>query len=174
MKKIMIVFFLIMILLSTGCTKKGRESLEKYSDILTVSDLRKAISYPGIIEKEVVKNPNGVHISFYAEVNTHEKREAGEIFIAHIEYLISSEKKLVNDMKTSKPITGISDRAWYDTFEKGNAELFFYIADKNILVGLEGRAEGSGYTPSTFIQKEGFILLAKLIEKRLKSNQTIK
>jgi hypothetical protein len=71
-------------------------------------------------------------------------------------------------MKTSESIIGIGDRAWYDSFTNGNADLIFYVEDENILVGIEGYTEGSDKPPTTLINKEGFILLAKLIEKRLK------
>ncbi len=74
----------------------------------------------------------------------------------------------MKDMKTSEPITGIGNRAWYDSFESGDAEMIFYVADKNILVGIEGHTKGADNLTSTFINKKGFILLAKLIEKRLK------
>ncbi len=158
-----------MILISIGCSKKEREPLEKYSDIFTVTDLRTVISYPGIIEKKVVKAPEGVHINFYVRESIHKKKNNGsEIFIAHIEYLMSSEKELIEDMKTSETISGIGGHAWYDSFKNGSAELIFYIPDKNILVGLEGYTKGEDFPPSTFIKKEGFIRLAKLIEERLK------
>lgn len=165
MTKIMMIFLSVMILVSMGCIKKERDPLGKYSDIFTLADLRRVISYPGIIEKQVAIKPQAVHIKFYIQANT---RKGDEIFIANIEYLISSERELIKYMKTSEPITGIGDRAWYDSFEKGSAGLIFYVADKNILVGLEGRTKGSDYPPSTFINKEEFIIIAKLIEKRLK------
>lgn len=170
MIKIMGIFLSVIILLSSGCAKKERKSLEKYSDVFTEADLREVISYPGSIDRKVAVNPQGVHISFYLLVNGNKDKEKkeDEIFIAHIEYLMINEKNLIEDMKTSESIIGIGDRAWYDSFPNGNAELIYYVADKNILVGIEGYTEGSDKPPSTLINKEGFILLAKLIEKRLK------
>ena len=170
MIKIMGLFLSVIILLSSGCAKKERQSLEKYSDVLTVADLLEVISYSGSIDRKVAVNPKGVHISFHLWVigNKNKEKKEDEIFIAHIEYLMTNEKNLIEDMKTSESITGIGNRAWYDSFANGSAELFYYVADKNILVGLEGYAEGSDKPPSTLINKEGFILLARLIEKRLK------
>lgn len=169
MIKIMGMFLSVLILLSTGCAKKERESLEKYSDILALADLSEIISYPGYIEEQVVVNPEDVHISFHVRaIAADKKKKRDEIFIVHIEYLIIDKKRLIKDMKTSEPVSGIGDHAWYDSFKNGSAELFFYISDKNILVALEGYTEGSDNPPETLINREGFVHLAKLIEKRLK------
>ena len=170
MIKIMGIFLSVIILLSSGCAKKERKSLEKYSDVFTEADLREVISYPGSIDRKVAVNPKGVHISFHLLLigNKDKEKKEDEIIIAHIEYLMTNEKNLIEDMKTSESIKGVGDRAWYDSFTHGSAELIFYVADKNILVGLEGYTERSDKPPSTLINKDGFILLAKLIEKRLK------
>jgi hypothetical protein len=170
MNKIMYMLLSVIILLSSGCTKKERESLEKYSDIFTVADLREIMSYPESIERKVATDTKGVHIRFYHQVigSNNKEKEGDEILIAHIEYLETKEKNLIEDMKTSEPIRGIGDHAWYDSFGHGNAELIFYDADKNILVGIEGYTEGSDNPPGTLINKGGFIYFAKLIETRLK------
>jgi hypothetical protein len=71
MTKIIMMFLSVMMLLSAGCAKEEsdlkeeRESLEKYADIFTLADLRRIVSYPGTIEKEVVKTPQAVHVNFY-------------------------------------------------------------------------------------------------------------
>ena len=168
------IFLSVMMLVSSGCTKTEsgllgkRESLEKYADVFTLADIRRIISYPRTIEREVVKTPKAVHINFYIQTKKYKKRAGDEIFILHIEYLMSSASDLRNDMKTSEPVKGIGDYAWYESFKRGQSELIYYIADKNILVGLEGHNRGSAYPSSTLIDREGFILLAKLIENRLK------
>jgi hypothetical protein len=173
MTKIIMMFLSVMMLLSAGCAKEEsdlkeeRESLEKYADIFTLADLRRIVSYPGTIEKEVVKTPQAVHVNFYIRTKKYKKKAGDEIFILHIEHLMSSESELRNDMKTSEPVKGIGDSAWYESFDRGQSELIYYIADKKILVGLEGRNRGSDYPSSTLIDREGFIFLAKLIEDRL-------
>jgi hypothetical protein len=168
MLRIANIFLLILILILIGCAEKERESLEKYSDIITVADLREVISYPGMIEEAVTQGPEGVHITFYIEGGSLKKEKTKEILSVHIEYLISSERDLMKEMSTSEPLTGIADYAWYDDFKNGSADLIFYIADKKLLVGIEGYTKFSDMPPSTFIDKDGFIRLAHLIEKRLR------
>ncbi len=171
--RIIMIFLSVMMLVSSGCTKKEsdlqveRELLEKYAYIFELADLRRIVSYPHTIEREVVKTPRAVHINFYIKTKKYKKKAGDEIFILHIEHLMSSASELRNDMKTSEPVEGIGDHAWYESFERGQSELIYYVADKNILVGLEGRNMESDYPSSTLIDREGFILLAKLVEKRL-------
>ena len=174
MTKTLLIIFACMILMSSGCTNKDkelpveRESLEKYADIFTLEDLRSVVTYTGVIEREVEKAPKAVHIRYYIQTKKHKKKSGDEIFILHLEYLMSSESELRDDMKTSELVTGIGDRAWYESFQRGESELIFYIADRNILVALEGRNRNSDYPSSTILNREEFIRLATLIENRLK------
>jgi hypothetical protein len=166
----------ILLFTTAGCinnSKKDVKSLQKYSDIITVSDLRSVISYPGAIERTVTGNSEGIHLIFEDQskpARNKDSREilvSREILITHIEYLKSSKADLIQDMKTSEALAGIGDHAWFTNYGKGNIDLIFYIADKNILVGLEGHAEGAKNKPSTFVNREGLVYLARLIEERL-------
>ncbi len=174
MKHIVIIILSVILLIFSGCTNKDkellskRESLEQYADIFTLEDLRSVVTYTGVIEREVEKSPQAVHIRYYIQTKKYKKKPGNEIFILHLEYLMSSESQLRNDMKTSGPVNGIGDRAWYESFKRGQSELVFYIADRNILVGLEGRNRNSDYPASVKLNKEEFIRLAALIENRLK------
>jgi hypothetical protein len=174
MNKIVLIIFACMFLISSGCTNKDkelpveRESLEKYADIFTLEDLHSVVTYTGVIEREVEKTPQAVHIRYYLQTKKHKKKSGDEIFILHLEYLMSSESQLRDDMKTSEAVSGIGDRAWYESFQRGQSELVFYIADRNILVGLEGRNRNSDYPASIKLNREEFISLAALIENRLK------
>ena len=174
MKHIVIIILSVILLIFSGCTNKDkellnkRESLEKYADIFTLEDLRRVVTYTGVIEREVEKDPQAVHIRYYLRTKKHKKKSGDEIFILHLEYLMSSESQLRDDMKTSGPVTGIGDSAWYESFQRGQSELVFYIADRNILVGLEGRNRNSDYPASVKLNREEFIRLAALIENRLK------
>ncbi len=173
MKKIMLIIIACMVLISSGCTNKDkelpskRESLEKYADIFTLEDILTVVTYTGVIEREVEKSPQAVHIRYYIQTKKLKKKSGNEIFILHLEYLMSSESELRDDMKTSEPVAGIGDRAWYESFQRGQSELVFYIADRNILVGLEGHNSNSDYPSSIKLNREEFIRLASLIENRL-------
>lgn len=168
MKSLFIVFLSFFTVAAIGCIKKGKESLEKYDNIITEEEILEIVSYSGIIERSINENTEkGVHLSFGTEGYLSRSSDGVSIFNIHIEYLFSDEKELVQDMKGRQAITGIGTHAWYNKASNGYNSLIFYLSYTNIIVEMGGHTEGSGHDPSTFIEEDGLIQLSQLVESRL-------
>ena len=168
MPKLIKIFATAITLISLfGCSNNERPSLASYDNIISETDIKETIAYSGIIEKSITKNPDGsgIHFSFGTEGFISQKgRKGSAIFIAHIEYLATKKDELISDMKDNEPISAsIGDYAWYGKISDGHHHIIFYIEDKNIIVEIWGY----DYDTSTFINKEGLIKLAHLIENKL-------
>jgi hypothetical protein len=158
----------VIMLVALGCSGNGKESLEKYENIITEEDIREIIYYSGIIDRSCNENTqNGVHLSFGTEGFLSRDMDAESIFTLHVEHMFPKEKELINDMQGSEPLADIGDLAWYSEASNGYISLIFYIRDTNIIVEMGCYNGESNHDPSILIDKESLIQLAQVIERRL-------
>lgn len=168
MIKITSILLAVVMITAVGCSGNGKESLEKYENIITEDDIREIIYYSGIIDRSCNENTkNGVHLSFGTEGFLSREMDAESIFTLHVEYMFPKEKELINDMQGKEPLSDIGDLAWYSEASNGYSSLIFFIRDTNIIVELGSYNGESDHDPSILIDQEGLMQLAQVIESRL-------
>ncbi|MEE9613634.1 MAG: hypothetical protein V3W31_01610 [Thermodesulfobacteriota bacterium] len=152
-----------------GKDTAGREPLDRYEDIITEADLRERISYTGTIERNVEKSHKMIHFTFGPEgYYLSGDGEWTAIFVAHLEYMTTHEETLLVDMGKNEPLPDQGEYVWYiKPSMTGYHRVLFYAKEKGIIVEVRGRAEGKDHDPSTVIDREGLVLLARIIKDGL-------